>query len=320
MSTNTEKYGFMFMSQGAESYKNISIQSKYFMQLMELQYKLAQEQAKTWAPDPEHGIVAEMLGALFSAAKAAGDVFKQDAITSLITMGLVGSGILGVGAAALGTRTGELDSKIEDAEAMQEDLNAPAKAQPVLEQNMLKEKPDAAQEANGIKNPSPECQEKIDAMARGGKAAFENYQKKMTEIKEELPDKVAEQNALNREAVEQAKASPDREKISKNLKDYIDDLKSQRGKLEQQFSNWMQGIFALGQTLPRALEFPQDLKKATLQTASQTGQAVGQVLSDAEKKQAQFFETTAQKAAQEGEAADAVASSLAQVMQNRSGA
>ncbi|MBX7066683.1 MAG: hypothetical protein K1X28_05580 [Parachlamydiales bacterium] len=317
MSTNTEKYGFMFMSQAAESYKNTSIQSKYFMELMEQQNKLAQEQAKAWAPDPEHGIVKEMLDTLFDAADKAGDAIHQDAINALIDCGTAVASVGLVTAAHFATSTKGIQAKIDDAEQMKTDLNGPNRVNPILEE-AEEDQPGAALQEAQAKNQA--IKEKINDWSTKGGKSFENYQKKMVGLEGELPDDVSKQNELNREAVEQAKSSPDREKILKNLNEYIDDLKSERGRIEHQFNNWAQGIMNLMPPASKGLEVPQLNKKAEETTASQQGQSVGQVLQDAEKKQAQFFEQTAQRADQYGQAADSAASSLGQIMQNRSGA
>ncbi|MBX7066678.1 MAG: hypothetical protein K1X28_05555 [Parachlamydiales bacterium] len=321
MSTNTEKYGFMFMSQNAESYKNTSIQAKYFMELMRQKNLLAQEQAKEWAPDPEHGIVKEMLDTLFDAADKAGDAFHQDAINALIDCGTAGLSIVGVGVAHFSTSTKDIQMKIDDAEQLKGDLNGPNRVNPILEE--LDEDQPGAQlkPADKLSKEDNEyIRQKVNDWSTKGGKTFENYQKKMVGLEGELPDDVSKQNELNREAVEQAKASPSRKDILENLNDYIDDLKSERGRIEHQFNNWAQGIMNLLPPASKGLEVPQLNKKADDTTASQQGQSVGQVLQDAEKKQAQFFEQTAQQAEQDSQAADAAASSLGQIVQNRSGA
>lgn len=306
MSDNSQ-YGVLPMGQGGLTYKAISKQTAYFMELMKQKEEAAISYAKTYG-DVKNGIVAQFLNAANSSAENEGSAIKQDAISSAISAGIGVVGMAATVGSAYATRTGELDGKIDDAEAMKGDLDAAPKTHLVLEEGGPEE--ELGEETQAHKD-------KIDSWLKGGKKGenFDNYQAKLEKLEGEDRINAEKSNQINKEAIEHAKKPEYREKLSKKLDDHISDLKHQRSELNSKFQNTVQLMNTFRDPLTQGITTPFTFKKAEDTQNAKVQSAESQVLQGVQQKQSAFIDTAQQEASQFLQAADAAASSLGQIVQ-----
>lgn len=303
MSDNNQ-YGAMPMGQGGLTYKAISTQTAYFMELMKEKEEAAISYAQSYG-DVKNGIVAQFLASSESSANDEGSAIRQDAINSLVSAGVGTVGIAATIGSAYSTRTGELDSQIDDAKAMKSDLDAPPKQRIVLEEG-------GEEEALG--EPSEKVQDKLNSWMKGDKN-FDNYQAKLEKLQGQDRLDAEESNLNNKRAIEHAKQPQYRGQISKKLDEHIEELKQQRSKLEQQFNNTVQMINVFREPITSGIQTPFTFKKAEVTSAAKTEAAMAQVEQGVQQKQSSFIDTAQQEAAAFLQAADAAAASLGQIVQ-----
>ncbi len=312
--SNNSQYGAMPMGQGGVTYKAISMQTAYFLELMKQNEENAILYAKTYG-DAKDGIVTQFLKASQSSASASGAGVRMDAINSIISAAVGGAALLGTLGSAYSTRTGALDSQINDAENMKSDLNDGPYAGLALEEN--EENPGAAI-GEGLQKPSEEIQQKLNDWSHRGGDAFKDYNAKKTGLTGKALDDAKENDALNKNAIEHAKSPEYRNDISKKLDDYISDLKQQKSQLDSKFNQFVQGLSSMVvPTFTSAIQVKFTLNKAEHTNASSAEQAGASVLQSVQGKQSSFIDAAQQQQASDEQAADAVASSLAQIAQVR---
>lgn len=301
--SNNNQYGCMPMSQGAATYKAISTQTEYFMELMKQKEEAAISYAQSYG-DVKNGIVAQFLSASESSASDEGKSIQQDAITSLVSAGIGTLGMVATVGMHFKTSTTDVDAQLDDAKAMKADLDAPPKQSIVLE--------DGNEEALG--EPDQKIADKINSWSKGDKN-LDNYQAKLEKLKGQDRLDAEESNNLNKRAVEHAKQPQTREKITKKLDDKIEDLNRQKSKLESQFTNTVQMVNMFREPLTSGITTPFTFKKAEATTEAKTEAAQAQVQSSVQQKQSSFIDTAQQEAVAFLQAADSAAASLGQIVQ-----
>ncbi len=314
---SNEKYGLLPMSMGKFLYAATKQRTQYELELM----KFANEQAINYAEayagydadgklDAQSGVVGEYLSAANKAAENAGDVYRQDAINSLIQACVGTVAIVGTGIMYKMTSDSALDADIKDATAMQKDLNAPSK----VDVEQQEEAENANKEQNTL---TPAVKQKLDDWSEVGGSKFKNYEKLEKNLQGKELDEANANKELNAKAIEHAKSPEYKAKIQKNLDEYVKELNEQKRALSQKFNNFIQtanmiqpDLIAIGQTR-------QGFVKADDQTTADKQQAAAQVLNSAAQKQSSFIDTQQQEAQQFKQAADADAASYGQLQQTR---
>ncbi len=301
----------MPMGQGGQTYKAMSQQSKYFLQMMEQSEENSINYAESYGGlDGNEGFVKNYLAAAVDAADDQGQAIKMQAVQYAVSAGI---GVVGMGLTAFKagqTRTGALDEQLDDAKLMQKDLNAPPKLNLVQEEN--DDAPGAALPA-----PSQEVEQKLNAWKEQGNDAFKNYKAKRVSLDDAQKVEADRADKLNEDAVEHAKLSESKKDIARNLDDYIKDLNAQKGELTNQFTQFTNMLNAFMPTVTQGVQTPFKFEEAGYTSRSQTEQAEAGVVQTIQQKQGGFIDAAQQQQSQYQQAADSVASGYGQVAQTR---
>ncbi len=293
------------MSQGAATYKAISTQTAYFIELMKQKEEAAISYAQSYG-DVNNGIVAQFLKASHNAAEDEGKSIEQDAITNIISASVGAAGMLGTIGAHLATLTGGLHDEIEKKQLMKTELDSGMKGTIILENG----------DSELISGPADEkVAERISSWEKGGKN-LDSYRMDLKKLEGQNRLDVEESNNISKRAIEHAKNNPQtREKISKEIDDKIHDLREQIKKKEGYFGILNQTIHDLQDPIIKGASIKFTYDKADASSASRTEAAEAQVLSNVQQKQSSFIDSAQQEAASFLQAADSAASSLGQIVQ-----
>lgn len=307
--SNNNQWGTMPMSQGAATYKAMSKQTEYFLELMKQKEQAAITYAETYG-NVKDGVVAQYIKESQSAANDAGSAIRMDAFKSLVGAA-VGVGAIGLTAVAhFATSTAKLDDQIENLQGVKNQLDAPPKFNLGIG--------DAADDPN-----APELGERTQAMtdklndlATKGPEQFDSLQQtKLEGLKgKELQD-AQEHNAFNEKVIEHAKSPGFRKRISDNLNERLGNLKTDRNQLINKFQTIINMVNPGAQAITSLGQMPTEFAKSKNTSDSQMEQSVAQVLQSVQSKQSSFIDTAQQEASSFAQSADAIATGYAQIVQ-----